>query len=80
MCNVGRIVYGFCNGYFGRDDYEDKIIVFETECSICCRYITDTYEHGYREKGWLTCANFKSPEEKQTCIDRWNKKEASYNE
>lgn len=72
MSNVGKIIYGFCNGYFGRDDYETKIIVFETECSICCRYIND---EKWREKGWLDCANFDSPEEKQECIDRWSKEE-----
>lgn len=27
LFNVGDIVYGFCNGYFGRDDYETKICV-----------------------------------------------------
>lgn len=24
---VGTIVYGFCNGVFGRDSYEDKIVI-----------------------------------------------------
>lgn len=70
--NVGKIIYGFCNGYFGRDDYDTKIIVFETDCSICCRYVTD---EKWRSKGWLTCANFDSPEEKQEYIDSWSKEE-----
>ena len=70
--NVGKIIYGFCNGYFGRDDYDTKIIVFETDCSICCRYITD---EKWKSKGWLTCANFDSPDEKQAYIDSWSKEE-----
>lgn len=24
MIFIGSILYGFCNGYFGRDNYEDK--------------------------------------------------------
>lgn len=72
MSNVGKIIYGYCNGYFGRDDYETKVIVFETECSICCRYLDD---EDWRKKGWLNCANFDSAEEKQERIDRWEKDE-----
>ena len=26
--DVGDLIYGFCNGFFGRDDYDDKICVF----------------------------------------------------
>lgn len=72
MNNIGKILYGFCNGYFGRDDYSTKIIVFETNCSICCRYVDDDE---WRTKGWISCANFDSPEEKQRCIDNWSKEE-----
>lgn len=70
MSNIGKIISGFCNGYFGRDDYGTKVIVFETECSICCRYVNDGL---WREKGWMETANFDSAEEKQKCIDRWEK-------
>lgn len=28
--NVGDEISGYCNGYFGRDDYEDKICVMVT--------------------------------------------------
>ena len=72
MNNIGKIIYGYCNGYFGRDDYETKIIVFETECSICCRYIDNGK---WKEKGWLSCANFDNAQKKQECIDRWSKEE-----
>ena len=64
MSNIGRVIYGFCNGYFGRDDYKTKIIVFETSVSICCRYLD--------KNEYLTCAIFDSEEEKQRCIDEWS--------
>lgn len=72
MKNIGKTIYGFCNGYFGRDDYDTKIIVFETDKSICCRNISDDK---WNKNNWLTVANFDSEEEKQNCIDRWSKEE-----
>lgn len=27
LINVGDILYGYCDGYFGRDSYEEKIIL-----------------------------------------------------
>ena len=67
MSNIGRVIYGFCNGFFGRDDYKDKVIVFETPISICCRYLD------YELNDVLTCATFDSKEEKQSYIDEWSK-------
>jgi len=29
MSNIGRIIYGYCDGYFGRDSYHEKIIIGE---------------------------------------------------
>ena len=29
MSNIGTKIYGYCNGYFGRDDYGAKIIIAE---------------------------------------------------
>lgn len=29
MTNIGRVVYWYCNWYFGRDDYETKTIIQE---------------------------------------------------
>lgn len=69
MSNIGRRIYGFCNGYFGRDDYNDKIIVYETSLSICCIYVDRNLSD------YLTCANFDSPEEKQQYIEEWSKDE-----
>ena len=65
MKNIGKMIYGFCNGYFGRDDYDTKIIVYETPKAICCTYVDSQYN------GILTTANFKNEKEKQECIDAW---------
>jgi hypothetical protein len=29
MSNIGRKIYGYCSGYFGRDSYADKVIEAE---------------------------------------------------
>ena len=69
MNNVGRRIYGFCNGFFGRDDYDDKIIIFETKKAICCIYVDEIWD------GILVTANFESQQEKQEYIDKWSIKE-----
>ena len=63
--NVGKTIYGYCNGYFGRDDYETKVIVYETPLSICCRYARRDM------KDYLTVANFDSEREKNNLIYEW---------
>lgn len=63
---VGKKIYGFCNGYFGRDDYKDKIIILEGEKWIVCTYLD-------RNIDYVTCANFDSKEEKIKCVTQWNK-------
>ncbi len=71
--NIGVIIGGYCNGFFGRDDYEEKMIVFETYRSICCIYPKrDDF------RGWLSVADFENEEEKNEYIDKW-KKEADKN-
>lgn len=70
--NIGKIIYGFCNGFFGRDDYEDKIILFETNTAIVCTYLEGNTIYG-TAPGILTCANFDSEEEKQEYINKWSK-------
>ena len=62
--NLYKVISGYCEGYFGRDDYEDKIIILEGATWIVCRYIN---------KDVVTCVNFDSEEEKQTCIDNWSR-------
>ena len=66
MNNIGTTIYGYCNGYFGRDDYEDKIILFEGPTWIVCRYISNEY---------ITCVNFRSEAEKNELIQDWRVQE-----
>ena len=63
--NVGTRIYGYCNGYFGRDDYDDKFIVLEGPTWIVC---------GYVERDAVACVNFKSEEEKNELLADWSKK------
>lgn len=69
MNNIGTIIYGRCDGFF--DDYtsRQRIILFETENSICCRRLDDDSE--WDVKGWLETANFENSEEKQNYINSW---------
>lgn len=67
MSNIGKRIYGFCNGFFGRDDYNDKIIVYETPSAICCIYVDRNLSN------YLTVANFDSESEKQEYINEWSK-------
>lgn len=68
MSNIGTKIYGYCNGYFGRDDYGAKIIVAEGRKWIVC-------VDAYSDSGWVTCANFDTEEEKEECIKRWSEEE-----
>lgn len=33
---VGNKLYGYCNGFFGRDSYREKIVVFAGKHYIVC--------------------------------------------
>ena len=57
--NIWKIIKWYCEWYFGRDDYNNKVIVFETKTSICCKWEWEDY---------LTTANFNSEEEKNEKI------------
>lgn len=37
----GDVIYGYCNGFFGRDDYEEKVCVF-----VMPKYAVFQYEDG----------------------------------
>ena len=63
---VGDIIKGFCNGYFGRDDYNNKIVIMVKEDLVLFKYIeSDTCQedgkycefYGYNT---LTISNFLS--------------------
>ena len=42
MNNIGVKLHGYCNGYFGRDDYEDKIIIAEGKNGFYVLTLTST--------------------------------------
>ena len=60
---VGTKLYGYCNGYFGRDSYEEKQIVYAGENYIVCEY----------NDGWPCIAIFdnKSDKEIEALIEDW---------
>ena len=68
MSNIGTKIYGYCNGYFGRDDYGAKIIIAEGKKWILCSYLSVGNDY-------VTCVNFDTEEEKEECIRRWSEKE-----
>jgi len=54
LFNVGDTIYGFCNGYFGRDDYYTKICVMVTE-----KYAIFQYTEGFFSQGYATVLNYR---------------------
>jgi len=54
-------IYGFCNGFFGRDSYEDKICVFVNN-----RYGYAVFEDF--EDGYARVLNYPSKEESK---EKW---------
>ena len=60
--NTGDIIYGFCNGYFGRDDYEKKTCVFVT-----WKYAVFEYSDGS-----ATVLNYSQNFNLET-IEKWKK-------
>ena len=40
----GDILYGFCNGFFGRDDYDDKVCIFVNNRFAVFQYLSGPYE------------------------------------
>lgn len=62
---VGTKLYGYCNGYFGRDDYADKIIILEGSKWIVCAYLEEGVD-------LVTSLNFESESEKYECVKRWS--------
>ena len=64
-CFVGIKIYGYCEGYFGRDDYSDKVVILEGKKWIVCSYLNNDR---------VACVNFNTGEEKIECIERWSEK------
>lgn len=44
LFNTGDRIYGFCNGYFGRDDYDTKICVTVTSKYAIFQYLDGEFE------------------------------------
>lgn len=65
--NIGRRIYGNCNGYFGPDDYETKVIIDETPTSICCKYVRKQLRDRY------AVADFENERIKSNLIDEWER-------
>lgn len=66
MKNIGRKIYGYCNGYFGRDDYEDKIIIAEGYNWVVCKYFDSNFP---------VFSSFNNEEEKNKMILEWSVKD-----
>jgi hypothetical protein len=49
LFSVGDILYGYCSGFFGRDDYATKTCVF-----VAPKYAVFEYE----KEGWGTILNY----------------------
>lgn len=62
--NVGDKIYGFCNGYFGRDDYESKICVMVNYNYAVFQYLDGDFE------GSATVLNLSSSLDKDT-VTSW---------
>lgn len=63
---VGIKIYGFCNGFFGRDSYDDKIVIASGEDWV----VGKTVREGINE-----FAQFDDPEEMEDLIGRWTEEE-----
>jgi hypothetical protein len=61
MSNVGRVLHGYCNGYFGRDSYDDKRIEAEGYDWLVVR----------DSAGRPDFADFKDSTDKQAHIEEW---------
>jgi hypothetical protein len=44
LFSVGDRIYGFCNGFFGRDDYDTKICVSVTSRYAIFQYLDGDYD------------------------------------
>ena len=67
MTNVGRMIYGFCNGYFGRDSYRNKRIEAEGIDWVVARPL-DSEAHPQ-------FVSFASVEEKDELLVKWSVEE-----
>ncbi len=62
--NVGDTIYGFCNGYFGRDDYDTKLCLMVTKNYAVFQYTDGEFE------GNAVALNNPNRLDKET-VDKW---------
>ncbi len=66
MTNIGKVLYGYCNGYFGNDSHHDKIIEAEGDDWVVARDVTDKMKRP-------EFARFSSSATKDLLIQQWGK-------
>jgi len=66
MILVGQIIYGYCEGYFGRDSYGEKIIEAIGANWIVARDI---------DNRTVSFATFDTQDEMIECIKKWSVKD-----
>jgi hypothetical protein len=64
LFNIGDKLYGFCDGYFGRDDYDTKICVLITPKYAVFQYLEGDF------KGNATVLNNPEKLDKKT-VNAW---------
>lgn len=62
MSNVGRMLYGYCNGEFGRDSYHERRIEAEGYDWVVAR----------DDDGDPAMATFKNAAQKEIMLDKWS--------
>jgi len=68
-------IYGFCNGFFGRNSYSDKICVFVKEKYAVFESIEDKGEAFI-----LSVYSFRDDLSAKSFVEDWKKPKNSYNE
>ena len=62
---VGIKIYGFCEGYFGRDSYDDKLVIANGEDWMVVQYNDERKDF----------ASFNNVDEMSRCIAKWRVEE-----
>lgn len=70
---VGIRLYGYCNGFFGLDSYEDKIIVASGDGRIVGKTVRD-----YGRKDNFEFATFGENDNMEKMIKFWSVKDNQY--
>jgi hypothetical protein len=64
MINIGQKLYGYCNGYFGRDSYSDKRIEAIGIDWIVVRELDSDEKPNF--------VSFSDRQEMETMIEKWS--------